>query len=330
MSKDSTVVFKKSVSLETAAQRKSSISDAALLSATSELASTKVVEVSPSAAFRVAKGPLSLADLPWSTYVSRGACDMLSSSLNVAFDAVDSHDLRAAMTTAATLTRSKIVRSPVRESSPGHLRMCGDVLPRIATAAGAAPPRMEMADFTLAYNLPEVPSWKLGYTPRFAAASSISPTATRLHIPTRQRDLTERAMEVDLRLPSPPGSSVSLLSPFTACANERAARVQTALDRNNFDSPTKWESLAASGGLQVGDEPTDGQDEASDWSYMLSLALSRREQASQKLKDMEEQLQVRRVFPLICALVLMLPCRIFSSSSCRGAPDHCAPQPTSS
>jgi hypothetical protein len=330
MSKESTVVFKKSVSLECPAQRKSSIGTAAQLWETPNRAETEGVETLPLKASRAAKGSVPLADLPWSAYVSRGACDLLSSSLNVAFDAVDSHDLRAAMATAATLTRSNIVHSPVRESSPGRLRNGSDALPRIATAAGAAPPRMEMADFTLAYNLPEVPSWKLGYTPRFAAASSVVTTATRLQMPMRQRDLTERAMEVDLRLPSPPGSSISLLSPFTACANERAARMQTALDRNNFDSPTKWEAMAASGGSPEEDEPTDGKDEGTDWSYMLSLAMSRREQASQKLKEMEEQLQVQHAsLRFARSRVLTLRCRIFRSSSYRVAPDHCAPQPMS-
>jgi hypothetical protein len=108
----------------------------------------------------------------------------------------------------------------------------------------------------------------------------------------RPRDLTERAMEVDLRLPSPPSSSACQLSSFTACANERATRVQTALDKYNFDSPTKWESMAASGGVQDDDAHDDDKNEAADWSYLLSLALSRREQASQKLKEIDDQLQV--------------------------------------
>lgn len=289
MSKDSSVVFKKSAALDAPARRKSSTSDAVQLSGSPHHEHTKFAESSPLVTFQTAVGSVPLADIPWSEYVSRGACDMLSSSLNVAFDAVESHDLRAAMATAATLTRSKNPAHIPLLKSPESIGRQSEriVLPRIATAASAAPLRMEMADFTLAYTLPEIPSWKLGYTPRFAAAA-----ANRLPIDTRPRDLTERAMEVDLRIPSPPSSSVSILSPFTACANQRAARVQTALDKSNFDSPTKWESLAESGGVQDDDLPNNDDEEPSDWSYMLSLAMSRREQASQKLKEMDEQLQV--------------------------------------
>jgi hypothetical protein len=337
MSKDTSVVFKKSAQLDAPARRKSSTSDAIAVqfSGSPHHEHTKIAESSQFVAFQTALGSVPLADMPWSEYVSRGACDMLSSSLNVAFDAVESHDLRAAMATAATLTRGKIpAHSPLLKlKSPESIgrQIEKRVLPRIATAAAAAPPRMEMADFTLAYNLPEIPSWKLGYTPRFAAAGSAAPPATRLHIDTRPRDLTERAMEVDLRIPSPPSSSVSILSPFTACANQRAARVQTALDKSNFDSPTKWESLAESGGALDDDVPNNDDEEPSDWSYMLSLALSRREQASQKLKEMDEQLQVCRRARMIfgcCSRVLTRPYRIFPSTCRRrhAVLDHCALQ----
>ena len=43
------------------------------------------------------------------------------------------------------------------------------------------------------------------------------------------------------------------------------------------------------------DLPDDDKDESSDWSHMLSLAQSRREQAAQRLKEVDEQLQVRCV-----------------------------------
>lgn len=335
MSKDTSVVFKKSAQLDAPARRKSSTSDAVAVqfSGNPHHEQTKIAESSQFVTFQTAVGSVPLADIPWSEYVSRGACDMLSSSLNVAFDAVESHDLRAAMATAATLTRSKIpANSPSLKSSESIGRQIEKrLLPRIATAAAAAPPRMEMADFTLTYNLPEIPTWKLGYTPRFAAAGSAAPPARRLHIDTRPRDLTERAMEVDLRIPSPPSSSVSILSPFTACANQRAARVQTALDKSNFDSPTKWESLAESGGVQDDDAPNNDDEEQSDWSHMLSLALSRREQASQKLKEMDEQLQVSRRALMIfggCSRVLTRPYRIFPSTCRRRHADldHCALQ----
>jgi hypothetical protein len=155
---------------------------------------------------------------------------------------------------------------------------------------------MQVADFTLSYSLPQLPAWKLGFTPRFPVAgrdAAVAPDGSSM-----PRDLTERAMEVDLRLPSPAASSVAM-SCFTACANERAARVQTALDRNT--GPTKWEACAAAGGVDDGDSPEDDHDEPSDWSLLLSLAQSRREQASQKLKEMDEQLQVLSVSLSHCA-----------------------------
>lgn len=293
MSKDSTAVFKKSVTLEAPSRRKSSTSDAVQPLGSPSTVYPQPFSASPVGRTQTMRATLPLADIPWSEYVSRGACDMLSSSLNIAFEAIDSHDLRAAMATAATLTRDKVVRSPLRESASVATVAKGSssALPRIATASGAAPPRMEMADFTLAYALPQVPAWKLGYTPRFTSLAGDPPPASRLQLLAQPRDLTERAMEVDLRLPSPPSASISQLSPFTACANERAARVQTALDKNN--GPTKWEAVATAGAVEEDESPDDDTDEASDWSYLLSLAQSRREQATQKLKEMDEQLQVR-------------------------------------
>jgi hypothetical protein len=290
MSKDSTAVFKKSVSLEAPSRRKSSTGNAEPFGSP-DPGYPHAAAALPAGHAQTTKTALPLADVPWSEYVSRGACDMLSSSLNVAFNAVDSHDLRAAMATAATLTRDKVPRSPLRDST-STFKGSATTLPRIATALGTAPPRMEMSDFTLAYALPQVPAWKLGFTPRFA------PAASHHQLSVHPRDLTERAMEVDLRLPSPSSASVSLLSPFTACANERAARMQTALDRNH--GPTKWEALAAAGGAEEEEaSPNEDADEASDWAYLLSLAQSRREQATQKLKEMDEQLQVRPVLFLM-------------------------------
>jgi hypothetical protein len=68
--------------------------------------------------------------------------------------------------------------------------------------------------------------------------------------------------------------------------------MQTALDTNH--GPTKWESVAAAGGAEEEEaSPNEDADEASGWAYLLSLAQSRREQATQKLKEMDEQLQVR-------------------------------------
>ena len=296
MSKDSTAVFKKSVTLEAPARRRANdaVPVQPLGSPGPEL--PRAAAAAPFGVAQTLKATLPLAEMPWSEYVSRSACDLLSSSLNVAFDAVESHDLRAAMATAATMTRSKTVRSPLRESppaSPSHFpKGAGNGLPRIATASGAAPPRMEMSDFTLAYDLPQIPAWKLGYTPRFTGGGATAFTAPRVQDSTQPRDLTERAMEVDLRLPSPPSSYVSLMSPFTANANVRASRVQTALDRNN--GPTKWEVRAGSTSA-ADDLPDDDKDESSDWSHMLSLAQSRREQAAQRLKEVDEQLQVRCV-----------------------------------
>jgi hypothetical protein len=295
MSKEASVIFKKSVSLDAPARRKSSAAEVVQAVGSTGPAG---LQSSPAPRFAVAQTAnvtLPLADVPWSEYVSRGACDLLSSSLNVAFDAVESHDLRAAMATAATLSRHKAARSPgASPDSPSNFsKGSSSALPRIATAAGTAPPRMEMADFTLAYNLPQIPAWKLGYTPRFTTNSSTSP-APRPHFSTQPRDMTERAMEVDLRLPSPPSSALSLLSPFTACANERATRVQTALDRNN--GPTKWEAVAALGGVEPDDSLDEGKDEACDWSHMLALALSRREQAAEKLKEIDEQLLVGKLW----------------------------------
>lgn len=332
MSKEASVIFKKSVSLDAPARRKSSAAEAVQAVGSTEPAVFQSATAPRFAVAQTANVTLPLADVPWSEYVSRGACDLLSSSLNVAFDAVESHDLRAAMATAATLSRHKAARSPGGSpDSPSTLsKGSGSALPRIATAAGAAPPRMEMADFTLAYNLPQIPAWKLGYTPRFTTNnnSSTSP-APRSQFSTQPRDMTERAMEVDLRLPSPPSSALSLLSPFTACANERATRVQTALDRNN--GPTKWEAVAALGGVEPDDSPDEGKDETSDWSHMLALALSRREQAAEKLKEMDEQLLVGAGFGVFsCHFTThsMLPCRIFSlnssSSSSGGEPGLCA------
>lgn len=327
MSKDSTAVFKKSVSLDAPSRRKLSASDVVQPSGSPGPGHSEATASSRAARAQTTRASLPLADVPWSEYVSRGACDMLSSSLNVAFEAVDSHDLRAAMATAATLTRDKAARSPLRESSAAAVsKGPGSALPRIATASGAAPPRMEMADFTLAYALPQIPAWKLGYTPRFHSAAGDSPPASRYGPLAQPRDLTERAMEVDLRLPSPPSVSVSLLSPFTACANQRAARMQTALDKNN--GPTKWEAIAASGAAEENESPDDDADETSDWSYLLSLAQSRREQATQKLKEMEEQLQV---FARLCRqkLALTLPLRMFTwTSSSSGALGRCAALPT--
>ena len=331
MSKEASVVFKKSVSLDAPPRRKSNAAEAVQAVASTEPAGLQSAPAPRFAVAQTANVTLPLADVPWSEYVSRGACDLLSSSLNVAFDAVESHDLRAAMATAATLSRHKAARSPgASPDSPSTFsKGSGSALPRIATAAGAAPPRMEMADFTLAYNLPQIPAWKLGYTPRFTANgnSSTSP-APYPPFSTQPRDMTERAMEVDLRLPSPPTSALSLLSPFTAYANERATRVQTALDRNN--GPTKWEAVAALGGVEPDDSPDEGKDETCDWSHMLALALSRREQAAEKLKEMDEQLLVGAgfgVFSCHFATHTMLPCRIFSLSSSSissGGPGLCA------
>ena len=106
--------------------------------------------------------------------------------------------------------------------------------------------------------------------------------------------------------------------------------MQTALDKNN--GPTKWEAVAALHGAKevqspVTHTPDEDADETYDWSYLLSLAQSRREQATQKLKEVDEQLQVHvdiKMFSHILTVAFRILGSSSSSNSSSAAPGRCA------